>query len=681
MPRPYTKRATEYWENRRNTPVAAAPAQPITIHTSSEKPPVKAVPMPDIIYGSTEVMTNEARANCYGESPTSTRNRQINAPVVDAGAFQNLEALPAPFYNFNGNRDYSGMGNTINLCAKAWANVAIFRNAIEACVEFSNQPLYIKSDNETVEKFFNEWFGALNMNDLKEQFFREYYRSGNVFLYKFNGKFGPAYYQNLQQSFAAKENKIPIRYDLLNPMNIYVPNGLTYPYTYVQLLSTYEIARLRNPITEQDRQVYNSLPTITKTQIKTAGAFPQGVFIPIDPNRLRYAFYKKQSYEPLAVPMGWPVLPDIEWKLTLKKMDMALSRTVEQAILLVTTGETGTEWNGGNGINQNNIARLQALFNNQTLSRVLVSDFTTKAEWKIPQLKDVLGPEKYKIVNEDIAEGLQTIFVGKEDKFASAQLKAKIFIQRLEEGQNVFLNNFLLPEINMVCDAFGFRTKPIVKFQKINLQDEAVMARIVAQLAQLGILTAEQTVEAMETGVLPDAYEMRTGQDQYKKDRDAGKYFPLVGGSQKDGGGQIGGGGRPDGTKGIKQTTKKISPQGTSQASEKLNVSTKELVTNTLAAEELREAVGGAVKKRFKVRTLNDNQKNIVDSFAKIIMATQPRSSWKKSVAETIEKPVRIPDQVAREIDEISIEHSVDSWNATLIWNSRTSASSLSDEV
>ena len=38
------------------------------------------------------------------------------------------------------------------------------------------------------------------------------------------------------------------------------------------------------------------------------------VTIPLNTDRLVAVFYKKQDYEPFAVPMGYPVLEDINWK-------------------------------------------------------------------------------------------------------------------------------------------------------------------------------------------------------------------------------------------------------------------------------------------------------------------------------------------------------------------------------
>ena len=66
---------------------------------------------------------------------------------------------------------------------------------------------------------------------------------------------------------------------------------------------------------------------------------------------------------------------------------------------------------------------MQSLFQNESVGRVLVSDYTTKAQFVIPEINKVLGPEKYEIVNQDIKEGLQNIIVGQE-KFSNTAVKS-----------------------------------------------------------------------------------------------------------------------------------------------------------------------------------------------------------------------------------------------------------------
>ena len=104
--------------------------------------------------------------------------------------------------------------------------------------------------------------------------------------------------------------------------------------------------------------------------IKDGSYFADGLKIELDPKKLSYSFYKKQDYEPFAIPFGFPVLEDINAKLELKKMDQAITRTVENVILLITMG---TEPDKG-GINAHNLSAMQTLFRNESVGRVLVSD-------------------------------------------------------------------------------------------------------------------------------------------------------------------------------------------------------------------------------------------------------------------------------------------------------------------
>ena len=55
--------------------------------------------------------------------------------------------------------------------------------------------------------------------------------------------------------------------------------------------------------------------------------------------------------------MGYPVLEDINWKQEMKKMDMAVARTMQQAILLVTMGAEPEK----GGVNQRNLEAMQQL--------------------------------------------------------------------------------------------------------------------------------------------------------------------------------------------------------------------------------------------------------------------------------------------------------------------------------
>ena len=646
--RSYNKKS-DYWNNRKQVVTEAVAAQPTT--------------MPTLAYdfdGKEHYTANASTGDGY-------RNT-FSASITPLDRFRNINGGMLPWEARQG---FLGIADAILTCQRAYANVAIIRNTIESQVEFSTSKLHIKTANTTVKQFFTEWFNKINLNNFSNQFFREYYRSGNVFVYTFNGKLSTDKFGKMKSVFGSKTDIIPIRYTILNPSQIYLNGGMGYNNNWVKLLSTYEIERLKSPKTEEDRQVLKGLPEDVKRTLKTAGAL-QNIFIPIDPARLYYVFYKKQDYEPLAIPMIYPVLNDIEWKLELKKMDMSLSRTIEQVILLVTTGEKKDQHGGG--INPQNLANLQSIFKNQTIGRVLVADYTTKGEWLIPDIGQILGQEKYKQVDQDIKEGLQSILMG-DDKFANAQIKAKVFIERMKEGQKIFLSNFLMPEIIKICKAMNFKHVPEIEFEEINLSDPAVANRLYVQLAQLGILTPDEVMVAMQTGVLPDKESNLINQTEFKKNREDGLYEPMLGGANKDGEDNGGGankkgkapdaGGRPNGTK-SPQTTKKVGPIGTKASEE--SFSSKIIAELSIKADSLKELVEAGLKKKFKVKTdLNAAQKDVAEMLAKSIISNELPDSWSASVTNYIKQPKEVNASTGIILDDLAARYDLTSWQAAIV--------------
>lgn len=650
MARPYKKQNKEYWNNISKKNVQQAIAEPF----------------PDLNIQGDGLEPFSSIAALGGGTLSKASYRDGYAPTVTpSDSYKNIDSGLLPW---EANSGKVGISKAILLCQKAAANIAIVRNTIETCCEFSNSPIHIKSSNTTVKSFFEAWFERINLYKLVDNFMREYYRSGNVFMYKFIGKMNKEQYKKMNDAFGAKKEVLPIRYIILNPAQIYLEGGMSYNSSnWVKILSTYEIERLKDPKTEEDKQIFNSLPDDVKNQIKN-GVGSGGVYIPLDTSRLYYVFYKKQDYEPMAVPMIYPVLNDIEHKLELKKMDMSLSRTIEHVILLVTTGQKNDEHNK-NGINPQNLAALQTIFKNQTLGRVLVADYTTKAEWLIPEIDKIIGPQKYQQVEKDIQEGLQSIFGSTDEKFANAQIKAKIFLERMKEAQKSFLNNFLIPEIKIICEAMNFKNIPKVEFETLSLDDPAVMARIYTQLLQLGVLTPPEVMMALQSGILPDKESNIINQKEYKKQRDDGLYFPLVGGSKEEEA-QTTPTGRPTGIN-TKVSTKKVGPIGKSKGSEEVKFSVKKLTELTIKAFELKENICSSLKKKYKVKeNLDDSQKYVADLIAKAVISNESPENWTDKIVKSyIENPKEIKEDVAKEIDDISFIYDTSQWDAALLRN------------
>ena len=561
--------------------------------------------------------------------------------------------------------------DTIELCQKAYANIAVFRNAIDVMSEFANSDIYLEGGSQNSRDFIYKWFERINLWNLKDQYFREYYRSGNIFMYRVDGKFTQSDFDNITKIYGStlslKPGKLPVKYILLNPYDIVATKGSSFDTgLYEKILSEYDIERLKNPKTGYDQQVYDALDADTKEKIRTGKYNSDGIRIKLDPGHLVYSFYKKQDYEPFAVPFGYPVLDDINFKLELKKIDQAICRTIENVILLITMGAEPDK----GGINPRNMEAMQSLFKNESVGRVLVSDYTTKAQFVIPDIGKVVGPAKYEVINNDIKEGLQNVIVG-DERYSNTQVKAKIFLERLEESRNAFIHDFLQPQVKMICQNFGFRKYPKVKFEETDIKDEVQLQRVATRLMELGIITPEQGMDVLEKGSYPKPEEMQSAQQKYIEQRKEGMYNPIVGGvpmiAPETGDDQdtvevkreVG---RPVGTSGIPQQSQQSSANLFSRAN---------IQQAIYSTESLRNEGYKHMRKKLGKNKLKTAEKNMIDELCESIVVSCEEADWSTSLTNCISDPNNIESLNAlNEIQQLSSEHDLDLYSAALLYHS-----------
>jgi hypothetical protein len=536
------------------------------------------------------------------------------------------------------------------------------RATIDIMTEFSNSPLHFKGGNKTSRDFFSNWYKKIGGGNFGDQFFREYFRSGNIFLYKtFLTLSIGEIVKNKRALAEISENaqkKLPIRYIVLDPATILATGPVTMlSQSFAKALNRYEINRLKEPSTQEEQDFLDSLPAKVRQAIKNG----KSVDIPLDPKLLRSVFVKKQDYEGMAVPMFFPVLDDINLKLEFKKVDLAVAKTIDYMILLVTMG---AEKDKG-GTDPKLLDAMTKLFEQESISRVIVADYTTKAEFVIPDLKKVLGDEKYTSVNRDIADGLQNIFFGGGEKFSNQIIKIKVFLERLDEARRVFLDQFLIPEMEQIAKDFGFKSVPTPEFETVDINDETQMLRVYTRLVELGVLTPEEFFQTTKSGVFPSREESEENQIEFKKQKDKGLYEPLIGGGQQEAG-------RPDGSKAPQSTKKAPSPQTKTPKASVASFSLSEITETFKSVNKLVNEVESEFKKANNIKRINEKQKDIAFSIAKLIVCNEPRQEWEKSVIEYVSSPPMPKINHNSEIiAELAESHNIDEFLATILYYSR----------
>ena len=657
MARQYTKRNSEYWNS-------------FSVSRGAESVPEQQIVPPafvggDPYYTSSFTKMIQAKASLGGRMQTSDgdktaarRNNSAFLPVYDRFSAINSGLLP-----FEYSRDGVSVREAVLLAQKAYFNVAICRRTIDLMAEMSNTDIFLKGGTKKSRDFFYAWMEKAKIRNVAEQFFREYYRSGNVPIYRVDGEFPQEYFLKLTQVYAAEQptNNIPIRYIMLNPYDIVSKSATSFSLgTYEKILSRFELTRLKDRQTEEDKAFYESLPKEARDKIDNNQWQSDGIRIKLDPTKLILAFQKKQDYEPFAVPFLYPVLDDINAKIELKKMDVALTRTVENVILLVRNGAKPDE----GGINQQNIAALQNLFSNPATGRTLVADWTTEAEFIIPDLNKVLGPDKYKVLNDDIREGLQNILLG-EEKYGNTQTKVKIFLEGLKEARNTFIDEFLQAEIKRVAKNLGFRDYPEVKMKEVSASDNTQFQRVVTRLMELGIIDAKNGVQTIQNGEFPDVEDESfiASQEEYISQRKKGMWMPLspvpittAAPPPKDPNAALKTASIPK----AKPKTMKSSgrPNGA-------KASLEDIKNTTYAAENLLHFIEDSLEQKYG--ELTENQRQIAQDLSKSIICAARKSDWESLAAECIEDDSKILGLYARsEVLDFSSQNELDVYASAL---------------
>jgi hypothetical protein len=328
----------------------------------------------------------------------------------------------------------------------------------------------------------------------------------------------------------------------------------------------------------------------------------------------------------------------------------------------------GTDPDKG-GVNQKNLEAMQNLFANQSVGRVLIADYTTKAEFVIPDIGNLIGPEKYEVVDRDIQMGLNNILIGNE-KFANTSIKVQVFIERLKQARQTFINEFIIPEVRRISKDLGFKNFPVPEFDDIDLKDDVQYSRIYNRLMELGILTPEEGLKAIDTGRLPQPEDALISQKKYKELRDQGLYQPLIGGA-KIGAGEAG---RPTGTTGIPQSTKNVKPigeGGQSKASVQEKYSLSKVKENLISAQKLEEEVASSLRKKHGIKKLSFDQKDVANQISKLIIANESPENWNSKIEDYINQPFDKNQEVITNINNIAYDHQLDSYLASILYHSK----------
>ena len=165
MSRKYNKRS-DYWDKFSKAQEGQSEPLDALLKENSSEPSLVGDPF----------YQQESKASTYerggsGEVTNLRRNLAYVGPKIYK--YGNIREGLLPFeFSING----YNIRDAIELCQKAYANVAIFRNAVDIMSEFANAEIYLEGGSQKAKDFFAKWMKYTRMWNVKDQYFGEYYR-------------------------------------------------------------------------------------------------------------------------------------------------------------------------------------------------------------------------------------------------------------------------------------------------------------------------------------------------------------------------------------------------------------------------------------------------------------------------------------------------------------------------
>ena len=147
MPRKYTKRS-DYWNKFSQAEQSPSNLEDVLKNSHEEIIPASAG---EAYYTEASCVTrNVSQIDQEG----ANRSRRNRAPIAKKpNSYKNIEALKLPYEYSKG---FVSPRHSIHMCQKAYANVPIFRNAIDVMAEFSNSDIYLEGGSEKSKQFIGK---------------------------------------------------------------------------------------------------------------------------------------------------------------------------------------------------------------------------------------------------------------------------------------------------------------------------------------------------------------------------------------------------------------------------------------------------------------------------------------------------------------------------------------------
>jgi len=446
--------------------------------------------------------------------------------VEEYGGFQAVGGRLSNFSNLDTNtsgrpgltkRDYNYFrpGETvpvkikdiIKAADKVYQKVSLIRNIIDLMGDFACQGVRLSHPDKRTELFYRNWFKKVKGKDRSERFLNNLYRTGNIVIRKQYAKLSGKQRARLFKTFGkpdikleikkTERNQIPMNYIFMNPATVDVVGEQLAAFSNKKRYSITvpdKVRRLiQHPKTDAEKKLVKDLPP----EIKKAAEKREPFLLPEDKTVVFH--YKKDDWQPWALPMVYSLMEDIILLEKLKLADIAALDGAISNIRIFKLGSLEHKIAPARGAATKLKNVLQNHVGAGTIDIVWGPDI--EMQESTTEVHKFLGPEKYIPTLNNIygGMGIPPTLTGSFSAGGTTNnfISLKTLVQRLWYGRDI-LTSFWMPEIIEIQEAMGFSQPAVIEYDYPDLGDSSSEKAILIQMADRNLISDELLQERMD---------------------------------------------------------------------------------------------------------------------------------------------------------------------------------------
>lgn len=436
----------------------------------------------------------------------------------------------------------------IAACMLAYEVFPFVKHIIDMMSDFTVKGMRVVHPRVKVEAFGKEWAKKVNMLDRGERQASMLFRSGNVIMKRHTARIPDKtmdvfrskadYYDGdsspskgpdtkINTNDPLGKNEIPYGFTILDPRAMIVVGGDMAPFIgprafhYAVRVPVWLQSRLKKPNPGVEMQLVQQLPVNVLD-----GANSAGRLIQLPPNQTVTMFYKRDDFLVWARPLLYSLLPHLQIYSKLMLADKAALDGIISHVRLWKLGSL-----------EHRIFPTEAAVTR--LSDMLLQnvgggsiDLIWGPEIELVESKSdiakILGQEKYIPTLHAIYQGLGIPFsltgMVSDQGLTSGFTPIKLLMDRLAYARQK-IKEVWEYELELLRRRFGFREPFTVVFEEESLTDETAMIKLLIDMVDRNIISAEYVVDRV--GGIPEIEAMRLRRET--KARESGKMPPQLG--------------------------------------------------------------------------------------------------------------------------------------------------------